>query len=114
MVNRKGLLLMAKWTPCDEVDMFGKHNCPYEDTYSGYESEMCRNCCGHGVDEDDCRLTNEYEIRYTETYARTYYVTADSFEEAKDKLFEMINDGKEKGPDECINSNFELVDVDCY
>jgi len=25
--------------------------CPYADTYCGYESEMCRNCCGLGVDE---------------------------------------------------------------
>lgn len=39
------------WTPCDEKDMYGKHHCPYEDFYTGYEDEMCRNCCG--VDEDE-------------------------------------------------------------
>lgn len=43
-------------TPCDipEVDDNGyKHyHCPYIGTYTGYESEMCRNCCGLGVDED--------------------------------------------------------------
>ena len=48
------------WTPCDtpvieydeetgtEVKRFV---CPYADTYTGYEDEMCRNCCGLGVDE---------------------------------------------------------------
>ncbi len=46
-------------TPCDvptiEYDEKGKEvktfHCPYADTYTGYESEMCRNCCGLGVDE---------------------------------------------------------------
>lgn len=47
-------------TPCDipveEINEYGKmvitYKCPYKDTYSGYEDEMCRNCCGFGVDED--------------------------------------------------------------
>lgn len=48
------------WTPCDEPieeynEETGKmeiqHHCPYADTYVGYEDEMCRNCCGLGVDE---------------------------------------------------------------
>ena len=38
-------------TPCDEPEYNGEHHCPYEDTYTGYESEMCRVCCGLGVDE---------------------------------------------------------------
>lgn len=38
-------------TPCDYEDYNGEHHCPYEDTYTGYESEMCRVCCGLGVDE---------------------------------------------------------------
>ena len=50
-------------TPCDvptiEYDENGKparlevktFHCPYTDTYTGYEDEMCRNCCGLGVDE---------------------------------------------------------------
>lgn len=38
-------------TPCDIEDYNGEHYCPYADTYTGYESEMCRVCCGLGVDE---------------------------------------------------------------
>lgn len=37
--------------PCDTADEDGVHRCPYEDTYTGYESEMCRVCCGLGVDD---------------------------------------------------------------
>ena len=44
-------------TPCDYPDDNGNHICPYADTYSGYESEMCRACCGLGVDESEV----EYE-----------------------------------------------------
>lgn len=43
---------MARETPCDYPNDNGVHHCPYADTYMGYESEMCRNCCGLGVDED--------------------------------------------------------------
>ena len=48
------------WTPCDEPieeyneetgKMETRYHCPYTDTYTGYEDEMCRNCCGLGVDE---------------------------------------------------------------
>ena len=46
--------------PCDipeiDYDSQGREiklfHCPYADTYMGYEDEMCRNCCGLGVDED--------------------------------------------------------------
>ena len=46
-------------TPCDvpiiEYDTNGNeiktYRCPYIDTYCGYEDEMCRYCCGLGVDE---------------------------------------------------------------
>lgn len=46
-------------TPCDipviEYDENGNENkryvCPYASDYAGYEDEMCRNCCGLGVDE---------------------------------------------------------------
>lgn len=41
------------FTPCDTPDEYGEHHCPFADTYAGYEDEMCRNCCGLGVDEDD-------------------------------------------------------------
>lgn len=47
-------------TPCDEpIEIYDSetqsvrtgHHCPYADTYNGYEDEMCRVCCGLGVDE---------------------------------------------------------------
>lgn len=56
---------MAKWTPCDEIGYDGMHHCPYADTYSGYEDEMCRNCCGLGVDGDE---DAEYEDAEYEEY----------------------------------------------
>ena len=37
--------------PCDVPDENGNHVCPYADSYTGYESEMCRTMCGQGVDE---------------------------------------------------------------
>ena len=40
-----------KTTPCDFPNDDGTYSCPYADTYTGYEGEMCRNCCGLGVDE---------------------------------------------------------------
>lgn len=40
-------------TPCDYQNNDGIYSCPYADTYMGYESEMCRVCCGLGVDEND-------------------------------------------------------------
>ena len=42
-------------TPCDVPITDDNGNemyvCPYADCYTGYESEMCRVCCGLGVDE---------------------------------------------------------------
>lgn len=47
-------------TPCDAgLEEFNentgkmeiRHYCPYEDSYIGYTDEMCRVCCGLGVDE---------------------------------------------------------------
>ena len=46
-------------TPCDvpvtTYDENGNERkhfvCPYAETYTGYEDEMCRVCCGLGVDE---------------------------------------------------------------
>ena len=47
---------MSRQTPCDIPTYDDNGNktyvCPYKDTYMGYESEMCRVCCGLGVDED--------------------------------------------------------------
>ena len=39
--------------PCDVADYDGNYRCPFEDGYGGYSSEMCRNCCGLGVDESE-------------------------------------------------------------
>ena len=38
------------FTPCDIPDENGSCHCPYKDTYTGYEDEMCRVCCAVGVD----------------------------------------------------------------
>lgn len=38
-------------TPCEYPDADGHFRCPFADTYCGYEDEMCRVCCGCGVDE---------------------------------------------------------------
>ncbi len=47
---------MSRQTLCDIPTYDDNGNkvyiCPYKDTYMGYESEMCRVCCGLGVDED--------------------------------------------------------------
>ncbi len=40
-------------TPCDVKDENGKSSCPYAADYMGFEDEMCRNCCGLGVDENE-------------------------------------------------------------
>lgn len=38
-------------TPCEQPDDNGSYHCPYADMYTGYEDEICRVCCGVGVDE---------------------------------------------------------------
>lgn len=46
-------------TPCDipiiKYDENGneikEYKCPYAEDYCGYEDELCRNCCGLGVDQ---------------------------------------------------------------
>lgn len=41
-----------KHTPCDVPNDDGQYSCPFSDSYMGYADEMCRVCCGLGVDED--------------------------------------------------------------
>lgn len=55
-----------------------------------------------------------FEIRYNETYSKSYNVKADSFEQAKDKLYNALLNGDVDGPDCCIGSSFEIVfdDID--
>ena len=49
----------------------------------------------------------EYTIRYRETYQKIYTVKANSFKEAKGKLWADLFEGKEEGPKECIGSSME-------
>ena len=49
-----------------------------------------------------------FDIQFTETYSKLYEgIEAESFEEATEKLREDIMNGREEGPDECVNSDFE-------
>lgn len=41
----------VKVTPCAIKGEDGRFHCPYAGDYGG--DEMCRVCCGLGVDEDD-------------------------------------------------------------
>ena len=48
-----------------------------------------------------------YFINYAETYADTYRVEADSYDEAVFKLSEDIKSGREPGPNNCIYSEYQ-------
>lgn len=48
-----------------------------------------------------------FAIKYYETYARTYYVEGNNFDEASDKLYNAIFEGKIDGPEECIDAETE-------
>jgi hypothetical protein len=48
-----------------------------------------------------------YNIIYHETYSDTYEVEAETYEEACETLGEMLANGEEKGPDNCIDSGYE-------
>ncbi len=50
----------------------------------------------------------KYEVTYTESYARTYVVEADSKDEAIDMVSEGIYGGQLKGPDNCYDSNYTV------
>ena len=53
----------------------------------------------------------KYEITYTESYARTYLIEADSKDEAIEKLEEDIQEGRVAGPDNCYDSDYHVVEV---
>lgn len=53
-----------------------------------------------------------FSIKYFETYSDTYEVKAETYEEACKILGEMLMDGKEKAPDYCVDSGYELVGED--
>ena len=43
-------------------------------------------------------------VYYEETYGKNYEVEAAGYQEAMNKLHEMIGDGRENAPEECVNS----------
>ena len=45
-----------------------------------------------------------YNVLYKETYKSNYLIEADSEEEARDMLYEGIENGSLDGPDECDDS----------
>ena len=51
----------------------------------------------------------EFSIRYTETYSDVYNIEADTYEEACEKLKEMIIEDKLDGPMQCCDSSYEDV-----
>lgn len=52
----------------------------------------------------------EFELTYYETYEGTYTVKASNLEEAKEQLLEDIRNGRENGPDQCVDSGFREVE----
>ena len=49
----------------------------------------------------------KFSIKYFETYSDTYEVEAETYEEACEKLGEMMCDGEVDGPEQCIDSGYE-------
>lgn len=47
-----------------------------------------------------------YAIKYTETYARTYFVDADLYDQAVEKLNQALQNDKIEGPNYCIDCGF--------
>ena len=47
-----------------------------------------------------------YAIRYSETYSDTYIVEADSYTEAKEKVYDAICDNDVIGPEYCTECHF--------
>jgi hypothetical protein len=71
-------------TPCDVLkDDNGHSVCPYEDTYCGYASEMCRNMCGLGVDENPYP-EEDYDLD-------PFSFEEEEDEEESDELLETVN-----------------------
>ncbi len=55
-------------------------------------------------------MKKKYKVRYYECYQKTYNVEADSKEEAKKILTDLIAEGKENPPEECYDSGAEVVE----
>lgn len=54
----------------------------------------------------------KYKIQYTETYVWIYEVEAKSSEQAKEKFMKDMMMGKLDGPDECINSDVMIKEME--
>ena len=53
-----------------------------------------------------------FAVKYTETFARLYYVEADDFDQACNKLADEILYGNVDAPDDCYDTIYEdLSDV---
>lgn len=50
-----------------------------------------------------------HAVYYTETYCRTYFVEADDFPEACEKLQSAIEEGVVDGPECCCDSGYKNV-----
>lgn len=51
----------------------------------------------------------EYTFLYRETYEGEYTVRANSREEAEEILRDDILEGRREGPDECVDSGFNMI-----
>lgn len=85
----------------------------------GHLDTMCYTCTGIVHTHDDkfinCKEDSpmkKYTIEYRETYAHVYTVEADSYEAAVEKLNYDITNGEVDGPEDCIDSSYQLLEND--
>lgn len=55
----------------------------------------------------------KFAIEYRETYTDSYFVEADSYEEACEKIQDAIQNGKLEGPENCWSSEFHDITQEC-
>lgn len=51
----------------------------------------------------------KFKVRYYECYEDFYEVEANSKEEAKEKIIDGIREGKEDAPNQCYDSDAEVI-----
>ena len=54
-----------------------------------------------------------HAIKYRETYERTYFIQADTFEEACKNLEDAIQNGNFDGPEECVAAEYINDSEEC-
>lgn len=90
-------------------------NAPEEDECTDEENEIYGNML---ILKDSLEnilrrcMNKKYNIRYTETCVGIYEVEAKSSEQAKEKFIEDMMNGKLSGPDECINSDVMIKEME--